>query len=69
LRVYLSKELDNKKKKVFKDLKFVDSKSSVLLQLADMIAGSIAAYYKSSESSYFKKLQKKGRIERVIELK
>lgn len=46
LRVYLSRELDNKSNRIFADLKFVDSKTNVLIQLADMVAGTIAAYYK-----------------------
>jgi len=43
LRVYLSRELNNKDKKIFSDLKFVDSKTNILIQLADMVAGCIAS--------------------------
>lgn len=38
---FLRKELNKPGDKVFKNLKFENSKSNVLLQLADMIAGSI----------------------------
>jgi hypothetical protein len=43
LRAYLSQALDNTAKNIFTDLKFVDSKRDNLVQLADMVAGSIAA--------------------------
>lgn len=42
---YLRRELNNPSKKVFKDLKFVNSHTSVLIQLADMIAGAIHRSY------------------------
>ena len=34
LRVYLSRELDNKKNNIFSDLKFVDSRQNTLIQLS-----------------------------------
>lgn len=54
LRVYLSNELDNKNQDVFTQLKFVDSKESILIQLADMIAGCIAAYHKEKDKDLYK---------------
>jgi hypothetical protein len=69
LRVYLSHELDNKNKKVFKDLKFVDSRQNTLVQLADMSAGSIFAYYTGKDSAYLDKLKIDGRVEDIWEYK
>jgi uncharacterized protein (DUF2164 family) len=65
LRTYLSRELDNKVKNIFTDLKFVDSKKDNLVQLADMIAGCIAAYYKESNKEFLSVMIK--RIEDVEE--
>lgn len=69
LRTYLSRELDNKKNNIFSDLKFVDSKENILIQLADMIAGTIASYYKDENKN--KELLKiiKKRIEDIWEFK
>ncbi len=39
--VYLRKELNSTDKKIMKNFKMVDSKNNVLIQLADMVAGSI----------------------------
>jgi hypothetical protein len=69
LRVYLSRELDNKNKKIFKDLKFVDSRQNTLIQLADMSAGSVFAYYTGKDKSYLSKLKADKRIEDVWEYK
>lgn len=41
LLTYLRKNLNTKEQKIVQNLKFRDSKSDVLVQLADMIAGSI----------------------------
>jgi hypothetical protein len=49
LRVYLSNSLDNKTKHIFKKLDFVDSKQNILIQLADMVAGTIASSYKNGD--------------------
>ncbi len=65
LRAYLSRELDNKVKNIFTDLKFVDSKTDNLVQLADMIAGCIAAYYKGNNKELFSLIKK--RIEDIEE--
>ncbi|MBI5971008.1 MAG: DUF3800 domain-containing protein [Deltaproteobacteria bacterium] len=42
---YLRRELNNPDKKVFKDLKIVDSHTNILIQLADMVAGAIHRSY------------------------
>ncbi len=65
LRAYLSKQLDNKNKKIFKNLKFVDSRQNTLIQLADMIAGAIFASYSEKDKSYLESLKKVGRIEDI----
>ncbi len=41
LLVYLRKSLNTSEQKIIKNLKFRDSKKDVLIQLADMVAGSI----------------------------
>lgn len=59
---YLRRELNNKDSRVFKKLQFVDSKSNVLIQLADMIAGSIHRKYETDKTDselYFKVIKKK----------
>ncbi|MBI2621074.1 MAG: DUF3800 domain-containing protein [Candidatus Levybacteria bacterium] len=65
LRVYLSRELDNKNKKVFSDLKFADSKENTLIQLADMIAGSVFAKYSEKDKKYFEILKESRKFEDV----
>lgn len=65
MRVYLSKELDNKNKKIFSDFKFVDSKQNTLVQLADMVAGSIYSSAINKDKTYLKYLEKAGRIEDI----
>ena len=57
-RTYLSRELDNKSNHYFTDFKFVDSKSNVLIQLADMVAGAIGATYKKDDKSFLSQLKK-----------
>ena len=65
LRVYLSSQLDNKRKKIFSDLKFVDSRQNTLIQLADMVAGAIFAHYSGKDKKYSEMLKKSKRIEDV----
>ncbi|HVI21765.1 MAG TPA: DUF3800 domain-containing protein [Bacillus sp. (in: firmicutes)] len=65
LRAYLSQALDNKVKNIFTDLKFVDSKRDNLVQLADMVAGAIAAYYKGHNTGLFSLIKK--RVEDIEE--
>lgn len=69
LRTYLSRELDNKTRKIFKDLKFVDSKQNTLIQLSDMVAGSIYSYYSEKDKSYLEKFRNSKRIEDIWEFK
>lgn len=69
LRVYLSRELDNKNKRVFRDLKFVDSKQNTLIQLADMSAGSVFAYYTGKDKAYLNKLKANKCVEDIWEYK
>ncbi|MEI6296989.1 MAG: DUF3800 domain-containing protein [bacterium] len=54
---YLRRELNNKEKCILSDLKFVDSKSSIPIQMADMVAGAIRKFYEGDIS--FKNLIKK----------
>ena len=42
---YLRKQLNDKERKIIKHCKLVDSKENVLIQLADMVAGSIRRSY------------------------
>ena len=65
LRVYLSRELDNKNKKIFNDLKFVDSKENTLIQLADMVAGSIFAKYSDKDKKYFELFKEAKKFEDI----
>ncbi|EKE15184.1 MAG: hypothetical protein ACD_12C00116G0004 [uncultured bacterium] len=65
LRVYLSRELDNKKNNIFSDLKFVDSRQNTLIQLADMVAGSIFSFYTDKDKSYLEELRKSKKVEDV----
>ena len=69
LRVYLSKQLDNKRNDAFTDLKFVNSRQNTLIQLADIIAGSIHAFYGGKDKSYLEKLKNTGRVDDVWEFK
>lgn len=69
LRAYLSRSLDNKSQHIFRDLKFVDSRQNTLIQLADMIAGSIYYYCSNKDKSFLKILKSAGRIEDIWEFK
>lgn len=65
LRVYLSRELDNKNNNIFDDLKFVDSRQNTLIQLADMVAGSIFSFYTGKDKSYLEEFIKFKRVEDI----
>ncbi len=65
LRVYLSRSLNNKKGKIFKDLKFEDSRQNTLIQLADMVSGCIAADYKGKDKSCLQILKQNKRVEDI----
>ncbi|OGH41457.1 MAG: hypothetical protein A3H79_02120 [Candidatus Levybacteria bacterium RIFCSPLOWO2_02_FULL_36_8b] len=58
---YLRKQLNTKQKKVMKNCKLVDSKNNALIQMVDMIAGSIKRFHDSSktDSSIYKNIFKK----------
>lgn len=47
---YLRKQLNSRQKRIIKNCKMVDSKGSVLIQAADMIAGSIRRSYDTSKA-------------------
>lgn len=58
---YLRKQLNSNQRKIIQDCKLVDSRSSVLVQLADMVAGSIRRSYdedKTDKNIYKKVIQK-----------
>lgn len=50
--VYLRRELNKPGQRVFQDLKFRDSEKDVLIQLAEMIAGSIRRYYDAEKDDH-----------------
>lgn len=49
---YLRKELNSDNRVIMKQCKFVDSKSDVLIQAVDMIAGSVRRSYEDGEKQY-----------------
>jgi hypothetical protein len=59
---YLRSELNDGEEKVFKKLQFVNSSTNVLIQLADMIAGSIHRLYqpdKTDSKVYYAAIEKR----------
>ncbi|MBI2315294.1 DUF3800 domain-containing protein [Candidatus Daviesbacteria bacterium] len=58
---YLRKQLNSKQKIVMKNCKMVDSKSDELIQMADMVAGSIRRFYdlKKDDGKIYKAIIKK----------
>lgn len=58
---YLRRELNSHEKTIVKNCRLVDSKSNVLVQLADMVAGSIHRFYQpdKSDSTIYKTIIKK----------
>ena len=59
---YLRKELNSKNQKIMKNIRLVDSKSNVLIQLADMFAGAIRRYKegeKEDAKEYWKIIKNK----------
>lgn len=50
---YLRKQLNSKQKKVIKNCKLVDSQSDELIQMADMIAGSVRRSYDVSKKDAY----------------
>lgn len=62
LTTYLRRELNYKDKKVLQKLKLVNSKTNVLIQMADMVAGAIRRSYdptKKDAKVYYKIIQSK----------
>lgn len=58
---YLRKQLNTNQKRIMKNCKLMDSKENVLIQLADMISGSIRRFYdlnKTDQSIYKKIIEK-----------
>src|SRR3989338_8487692 len=47
---YLRKQLNSEHKKIMKNCRLVDSKGNVLIQMADMVAGSIRRSYDGSKT-------------------
>jgi hypothetical protein len=68
LNTYLRKNLNDGNRKVVQNLRFRDSKSDVLIQLADMIVGAINRSYDSAKTDhqYYIKIIKR-RIEDIWE--
>ncbi len=58
---YLRKQLNTKQKKIMKNCKLVDSKDNVLIQMVDMIAGSVKRSYDPSkgDKAVYKNIIKK----------
>lgn len=58
---YLRRELNGNEKKILHNCRLIDSKSDVLIQLADMVAGSIHRSYQKDkdDSKIYKKIIKK----------
>ncbi|PIS22259.1 hypothetical protein COT50_02975 [candidate division WWE3 bacterium CG08_land_8_20_14_0_20_41_10] len=50
LSSYLKKELNSGKSKVLENLRMVDSQSNILIQMVDMIAGSIRRSYEKGKT-------------------
>ncbi|MFA6073871.1 MAG: DUF3800 domain-containing protein [Candidatus Woesearchaeota archaeon] len=67
---YLRKQLNSKQQKVINNISLVDSKTNVLIQLADMIAGTIRRYKEGEKEDSVKYWSKiKNRIEDCWEFK
>jgi hypothetical protein len=58
---YLRKSLNSREKKVVESFRFVDSKENVLVQLADMVAGSVRRSYDKdkTDKEVYKKIIRK----------
>lgn len=69
LRVYLSRQLNNNKKRIFADLKLVDSRQNTLIQLADMVTGAISSVYSNKDKKYLEILKRRRKIEDIWEFK
>lgn len=47
---YLTRELNSPNKKIIKNCRLVDSRSDVLIQMADMIAGTLNRFYSGNKN-------------------
>ncbi|MBI2103572.1 DUF3800 domain-containing protein [Candidatus Woesebacteria bacterium] len=59
---YLRKQLNTRQRKIMKNARLVDSKTNVLIQMADMLAGTIRRYKegeKKDASEYWKQIEGK----------
>lgn len=57
---YLRREININQRKIIKNCKLINSKSSVLIQMADMIAGSISRFYSDKNNGQkYKQIIKK----------
>lgn len=59
---YLRRELNSKQKKIIKHARLVDSQSNVLIQMADMLAGTIRRFKEKDKPDgveYWNKIKKK----------
>lgn len=59
---YLRKQLNSKQRKIIRNVRLVDSKSNVLIQMADMMAGTIRRYKekeKADAPKYWRKIRDK----------
>jgi hypothetical protein len=68
LKTYLRQQLNSEDKRIIRETKFKDSKTTPLIQLADMVAGSVARAYRSDakrDDQYFRILRP--RVEDVWE--
>lgn len=67
---YLRQKLNSKQKQVMKNLRFCDSSKNVLIQLSDMVVGSIRKYYdkKGDDCEEYRKILKR-REEDIWEFK
>ena len=70
LSTYLRRELNSNDKKIMKNMRLVDSKKDVLIQMADMIAGAIRRSYdnRKKENKIYRKIISK-KIENCWEFK
>ncbi|MEK7633808.1 MAG: DUF3800 domain-containing protein [Patescibacteria group bacterium] len=50
---YLRKQLNTNHKKIMKNCQLIDSKSNVLIQMVDMVAGSIRRFYDEEKTDRF----------------
>lgn len=47
---YLRKQLNSRQRRIMKNCKLIDSRSNVLIQMADMVAGSVRRFHNGSKA-------------------